>query len=83
MVNADLTRLEYKEGEWWWIEHFGAKFDGKGQNIKADALTNEWTSPTRFEPVFPAEFATTVAPWPKLVWKELEKQYASKYSGGK
>jgi len=83
MVSADLRRLEYKEGEWWWIEHYGVKFDDKGQNIKADALTNLWTTPTRFEPVFPAEFATTVAPWPKLAWTELEKQYASKYPVGK
>lgn len=83
MVNSDLTKMEYKEGEWWYIETYGVKFDEKGQNIKASALTNMWTSPTRFEPVYPTEFATTTAPWPKMPWKELEKQYASKFPVGK
>ncbi len=83
MVNSDLTKMEYQEGEWWYIETYGVKFDETGQNIRASALTNMWTSPTRFEPVYPSEFATTVAPWPRLVWKELEKQYASKYPVGR
>lgn len=83
LVKTDLTRKEYKEGEWWWIETYGCKFDETGQNVKASVVTNMWTSPTRFEAVYPAEFATGVAPWPRLAWSELEKKYAAQYPVGK
>jgi branched-chain amino acid transport system substrate-binding protein len=83
LVNTDLTRLEYKEGESWWIQPYGAKFDEKGQNIKATNPTIVWVSPTRYEITYPEEFATTVAPWPKLTWEEQEKKYASVYPIGR
>lgn len=82
-VNTNLTRKEYKEGEWWYIKTYDVKFDANGQNIKASNITNVWTTPTRMEPVYPEEFATTVAPWPKLNWKELEEKYSSQFPLGK
>lgn len=83
VIASDITRIEYKEGEWWWIKAYGCKFDEKGQNVKASNVTNLWTSPTSFEQVYPENFATATAPWPRLTWEELEKQYASKYPVGK
>lgn len=83
LVNTDITRKEYKEGEWWWIKTYGAKFDSTGQNVRASNVTSVWTSPTRMEPIYPEEFATTVAPWPKLPWKELEAKFGSQFPIGK
>ncbi len=79
LVNTKLTRKEYKEGEWWFIKTYDVMFDKTGQNIKASNVTNVWTSPTRMEPVYPENFATTSAPWPRLTWDQLEKQYGKKY----
>jgi branched-chain amino acid transport system substrate-binding protein len=83
VVATDITRKEYKEREWWWIKAYGCVFNETGQNTRASNVTNVWTSPTSFEQVYPAEFATTIAPWPKMTWQELEKKYASKYPIGK
>jgi len=83
LLNTNLTRKEYKEGEWWFIKSYDVKFDQTGQNIKASNITSVWTSPTKMEPVYPEQFATTSAPWPKLTWSELEKQYGKMYPLGK
>jgi branched-chain amino acid transport system substrate-binding protein len=83
LVNTDLTKKGYKKGEFWWIETCGAKFDEKGQNIRMTSPTCMWTTPTRFEVVYPEEFAQTLAPWPRLTWEQLEKKYASQFPIGK
>ena len=83
LVKTDLTRKGYKKGEWWWIETCGAKFDEKGQNTRMTTTTSMWTTPTRFEVVYPEEYAQVVAPWPRLTWALLEKKYASKFPVGK
>jgi branched-chain amino acid transport system substrate-binding protein len=79
---ANITRKEYKEGDWWYIKSDDVKFDQTGQNVKAASITNVWTTPTRFEPVFPPEYATTTAPWPRLTWTELKKKYGGKFPLG-
>jgi branched-chain amino acid transport system substrate-binding protein len=83
LVSTDLTKKGYKKGEWWWIETCGAKFDEKGQNIRMTSTTSVWSTPTRFEVVYPEEFAQTVTPWPRLTWEELEKKYARQFPLGK
>jgi branched-chain amino acid transport system substrate-binding protein len=83
MVDTDLTRIGYKEGEWWWIKTYGVKFDASGEDIRASNITTVWTAPDRVEPVYPEEFATTVAPWPKMSWKELEAKYGSQFPLGR
>jgi branched-chain amino acid transport system substrate-binding protein len=83
MVKTNLTRKEYKEGDWWYIKTYDVAFDQTGQNIKANNITSVWTTPTKMEPVYPEEFATATAQWPKLTWKELEKKYEKEFPIGK
>lgn len=80
---TDITRKEYKEGDWWYVDTYDCKFDETGQNVKASTVVNMWTSPTRFEVAFPAKYATTAIPsWPRLYWTELRNKYGSKFPLG-
>jgi hypothetical protein len=83
LVSTDLSRLDYKEGEWWWVLNYGCKFDQTGQNERASNVTNVWATPSRLEGVYPENVASAQAAWPKKPWKELEKEYGSKFPIGK
>jgi branched-chain amino acid transport system substrate-binding protein len=79
MRATDITRVEYKKGEWWYIIPSGCKFNKQGENVRQRGVTTMWVSPVDQKPVFPFEYATHNAPWPRPAWEEIEKEYGSKY----
>ncbi|MBW1931097.1 MAG: ABC transporter substrate-binding protein [Deltaproteobacteria bacterium] len=77
--STDIRRLGYEKGKWWFIIPEGCKFNKKGENIRIRGVTTMWVDPETQVPVFPSEFATEVAPWPRPSWKQLEKEFGQKY----
>jgi branched-chain amino acid transport system substrate-binding protein len=70
--NTDISsdRVYYEEGKWWYVIPDGCKFDSTGQNIRVRSGTGQWRN-GKLLPIFPAEYATVEAVWPKPKWKDM------------